>query len=89
MNHKRAKALLLKDPEMKREYDALQVVYDIQRELIRLRLEKGLSQKELAEKIGTRQSAVSRIERGVCNPSIAMLDKIAKALGRDLQVRFT
>lgn len=89
MNHKQVKAMMLKDPEVKREYDALQVVYDIQRELIRLRLEKGLSQKELAEKIGTRQSAVSRIERGVCNPSIALLGKIAKALGRDLQVRFT
>lgn len=89
MNHREVKALMLKDPEVKREYEALQVVYDIQRELIRLRIEQGLSQKELAERIGTRQSAVSRIERGECNPSVALLSKIAKALDRELQVRFT
>lgn len=88
MNHDEVKKQLLQNPEVQREYDDLKVLYDIKREIIRLRLEQGLSQKELADKINTKQSAISRLESGEYNPSIEFLAKIANALGKELQISF-
>ena len=76
----------LKDPEWKKGYDALEVEFSIIEQMIRKRLEKGLSQKQLAEKVGTKQSAISRLEGGNSNPSIAFLEKVSKALGGKLQI---
>jgi ribosome-binding protein aMBF1 (putative translation factor) len=77
---------LLRNPEFKKEYDALEVEYSIIAQVIQGRLEKGLSQKQLAEKIGTKQSAIARLEGGNTNPSIAFLQKVSKALGSMLQI---
>lgn len=88
MNHNEVKKQLLQNPEVQGEYDDLKVLYDIKREIIRLRLEQGLSQKELADKINTKQSAISRLESGEYNPSIEFLAKIANALGKELQISF-
>ncbi|MEX2007479.1 MAG: helix-turn-helix transcriptional regulator [Candidatus Levyibacteriota bacterium] len=76
----------LKDPEIKRHYDALELEFSIIAQVIQKRLDKGLSQKQLAEKVGTKQSAISRLEGGNIKPSIAFLEKIAKALDSKLQV---
>ena len=88
MNHDEVRKQLLQNPEVQGEYDDLKVLYDIKREIIRLRLEQGLSQKELADKINTKQSAISRLESGEYNPSIELLAKIANALGKELQISF-
>lgn len=77
---------LLKDPEFKKEYDALEVEYSIITQVIQKRLDKRMSQKQLAEKVGTKQSAISRLEGGNTNPSVAFLEKISKALGSKLQI---
>ena len=50
------------------------------------RASAGISQKQLAELSGIDQSDISKIERGVANPSVATLDRIAKALGGQLVV---
>lgn len=76
----------LKDPEFKKEYDALELEYSIIEQVIRKRLEKGLTQQQLAEKIGTKQSAIARLESGSTNPSVAFLEKVSKALGSKLQI---
>lgn len=76
----------LKDPEFKKEYDALEVEYSIITQVLKKRLKKGLTQKQLAQKIGTKQSAISRLEGGNISPSIAFLEKVAKALGGKLQI---
>jgi ribosome-binding protein aMBF1 (putative translation factor) len=78
----------LKDPEVKKEYDALELEFSIIEQVISKRLEKGLTQKQLAEKIGTKQSAIARLEGGTINPSVAFLEKVAKALGSKLQISF-
>ena len=78
----------LKNPEFKEEYDALEEEYEIIRQIIHTRISAGLTQKELAEKIGTRQSNVSRIENGNSNPSIGTLRRIAQATGKKLKVSF-
>jgi len=53
-----------------------------------LRLKEGVSQGELAKKVGTRQTAISRLESGRANPSIKMLQKLAEALGFRLEIKF-
>ena len=50
------------------------------------REEAGLSQRQLAEKIGTTQSAIARLEAGGVMPTIDSLQRIARALGRSLEV---
>ncbi len=88
MNHEDLKKLLLEDDKVRKEYDALEPIYEIKRELIKLRIEKGLSQKQLADIIGTKQSAISRLESADTNPSIEFLNKIALALGKKLHITF-
>lgn len=88
MNHKDVKNLLFTDIELKREYDSLEAIYDITREIIRLRTEKGLTQKQLAELVGTKQSAISRLENGSYNPSLEFLSKVAHALGKEVKISF-
>ncbi len=82
----KAKKELLKDPALKKAYDALELEFSIIQQVIKKRLEKGYTQKDLAEKIGTKQSAISRLEAGNANPSVAFLEKISKALGSKLQI---
>lgn len=88
MNHKDIKDLLLQNPEVLSEYENLKVLYDIKREIVKLRLAQGLSQKDLAARVGTRQSAISRLESGEYNPSVEFLSKVAHALGKELEIKF-
>lgn len=89
MKHEDVKQQLLQSPEVNIEYEKLQILYDIKREIIKLRLEQGLSQKDLADRIGSKQSAISRLESGDYNPSIEFLNKVAIALGKKLVVTFS
>ena len=88
MNHEQVKQMMLQNPEVKTEYDALAPIYEIQEELIKLRNEKGLNQKQLAELIGTKQSAISRLESGNYNPSVQLLSKLAQAFNKELHIVF-
>lgn len=88
MNHEEVKRKLFQSSQVKKEYDDLKVLYDIKKEIIQLRISQGLSQKELAEIVGTQQSAISRLESGEYNPSIEFLSRIAHALGKELQINF-
>lgn len=58
-------------------------------EIRALREKKGLSQRELAERIGTTQSAIARLEGGNVSPSLPTLDRIAHALDAELTVTLT
>ena len=78
----------LKDPKVKVEYEKLQPEYALIKEIIKSRVNKKMTQKKLAEKIGTKQSVISRIETGRGNPSVAFLKKLAQALDSRLQIRF-
>ena len=86
-NWEEIKKNILSDPEVKRMYDDLEVEYQIISDLIRLRNKKKITQKELASKMGTTQSALSRFEMGNVNPSLEFLKKMAKALETKLIVR--
>ena len=83
------KKRLLKNPEFKKLHEETRLEFEIARAVIRARIEKGLTQKELAQKIGTKQSVISRLESGRANPSVAFLKKLAQALNSHLEIRFT
>ena len=78
----------LRNPEFRKEWEATQLDYDITEMLIKARTSQHISQKELAIRAGVRQSNLSRIENGQCSPNLATLQKIAKGLGKRLQLQF-
>jgi DNA-binding XRE family transcriptional regulator len=85
-NYTQFKNKVLQDREIRKAYDELGPEFDFIRMLIKKRMEKGLSQEELAERIGTRQSAISRLESGRYNPSFKILRKIAQALDSEIKI---
>lgn len=78
----------MKDPEFKKLYAEADIELRVALEITKAREAKKMSQQELAEALKTKQQTVSRIERGAQNVTIETLDRIARALGRDLQVKF-
>ena len=80
---------LLSDPEVKKEYDRLAPRYALISELIAARMKKGMTQMDLAEKLGTKQSAIARLEGGNVNPSLEFLHKIAQVMGYKLTVHLS
>ena len=80
------KARLLADPEVRAEYDALAPEFEIASELLRARLRAGLSQAELAARMGTSQSTIARLESGQTLPSTKTLLRFAQATGSRFQI---
>jgi ribosome-binding protein aMBF1 (putative translation factor) len=81
------KARLLAHPRVKAEYDALALEFEISTELIKARLRAGLSQAELAERMGTSQSTIARLESGQTLPSTKTLLRFARATGSKFHLR--
>ena len=87
-SYKEYKEKVLKNPEIKAEYDALEEEYDIIQAMIDARNKQHITQKELAERTGITQADISRIENGTRNPSLAMVKRIAEGLGMRLKLEF-
>lgn len=83
---KQLKAELLQSKEVKKEYDKLTPRYKAISQLISVRIKKGLTQKELAQKIGTKQAAIARFEAGNVNPSLGFLEKMAEVMGYKINI---
>lgn len=73
-------------PFWEKRYDALAPQYEIIRAEIESRRAIGMTQKQLAEKMGTAQANISRFESGTYNPSLAFLQKMADSLGKTLKI---
>jgi DNA-binding XRE family transcriptional regulator len=81
------KRRLLQDPAFKAEYDVLEEEFALIRALIEARARAGLTQEQVAERMGTKQAAVARLEGGRVRPSIKTLRRYAQATGSRLVVR--
>jgi len=81
------KARLLSNPKVRAEYDALAPEFEIAAELVKARKRAGLSQAQLAVRMGTSQSAIARLESGQTLPSTKTLLRFAKATGSKIHVR--
>ena len=78
----------MEDPAFAAEYEAQRPEYEAIRAVIAARLACNMTQKELAEKTGIRQSNISRIENGSASPTIDTLARIAAGLGKQLKIDF-
>lgn len=88
MDWKTHRAQLLKDPAVRKALKESELEYQIAREIIKARIEKGLTQRQLAQKLKTRQSVISRVENAKTTPSLSLLKRLANALGANLSVQF-
>jgi predicted transcriptional regulator len=82
-----AKKVILQNDKVLQELKSNEAEYKIIEEIIMARKEKNLTQKDLAALVGTKQSNISRLESGNYNPSLEFLNKIAMAMGKELEVR--
>lgn len=86
---KKFKARALARADVRQEYARLNDEFAFLDEILKARSETGLSQAEVASRIGTTQSAIARLESSgsAHSPSIATLQRYASAIGYKLQVR--
>lgn len=86
-NWKTLKRELLKNKEVLKEYKRLEPRYQLISQLIEARIKRGLTQDRLAQKLGTKQAAIARLESGHANPTIGFLEKFAQAIGSKLIIQ--
>ncbi|MFW6282618.1 MAG: helix-turn-helix transcriptional regulator [Minisyncoccales bacterium] len=76
-------------PDVKEEYENKSTIRKLQKEIIKARIDRGLTQKELADLAGTTQSSISRLESDDdYNPNLKTLIKISEALNKSLKITF-
>lgn len=85
-SYKKLKKQLLKDHRVNQAYQKLGPEFELIQLIIARRLKHGLTQAELAKKLNTKQSAISRLEQGDYNPSLSFLIRVAKALDAKLHI---
>lgn len=85
-NYKDFKKQLLTDKAIKKAYDELGPEFAVVRMIIKRRTERGLTQQQLASKLGTKQPVISRLEQGTFNPSVKFLQRVANALDSKLRI---
>ena len=78
----------LKEPKYRKAYEALEEEFVLASAVIEARNRAGLTQQELARKMGTTQPVVARLESGGTRPSMRTLDRLAKATGSRLLISF-
>jgi len=78
----------LENPEFAAEWERQRPEREYIKAIISARMEQNLTQKELADKTGIRQSNISRIENGNCSPTVATLQQLADGVGKTLYIEF-
>jgi len=92
MTHEELKQKALKNKNVRAEYDKLDVEFRLLNEMLTARKKAGLNQSQVAERMGTKQASITRLESslssGEHSPSLATLKKYANAVGCHLDIRF-
>lgn len=78
----------MKNPEIRKEYEALEPEFAVIQAIIDARNESGLTQRELADRAGMTQADISKLENGLANPSLKTLKRLATGMGRKLKIEF-
>jgi len=82
------KKILLKDPKFRKALEETRLEYEIARAIILARLKHKMTQKELAKKLKTKQSVISRVENAQTTPSLSFLKRLASAFDSELKISF-
>lgn len=89
--HNQLKEKALKKKSVRKEYEALKPEFNLLREMLKARNDAGLSQADIAERMGTKAPSITRLESsltsGIHSPSIATLKKYAEAVGCHLEIK--
>ena len=88
MDWKTHRTELLKDPQVRKVLKETELEYQIARSVIKARIENGLTQQQLAKRLNTKQSVISRVENAKTIPSLSFLKRLANALRISLEVNF-
>lgn len=88
LDHKIVREKWLHDPEFRAEYEKAEVEFAPIRAILDARMKKGMTQAQIAKKMGTTQSAIARVESGRSHPTIPYMQRLADALDMRLDVRF-
>lgn len=78
--------MLMMDEEFRSEYEKLKPRYDVISQIIEERAKQNITQEELAFRVGTQKSNISRLESGTYNPSLDFLIKVAHSLGKEMKI---
>lgn len=78
----------MENPEFVREYEAIQPELDVIRAIVDARNSQNLTQKELADRVGMNQADISKLEKGMRNPSIKLLKRLAEGMNMVLKIEF-
>jgi len=91
MTHEELVKKALKNDDVSKEYEALKPEFNLLREMLKARHDAGLSQADVAKRMGTKPPAITRLESsltsGIHSPSIATLKKYAEAVGCQLDIK--
>jgi len=77
---------LMKDEEFKAEYEKLKPRYELIAQIIDIRSQLNITQEELAQRVGTQKSNISRFESGSYNPTLDFITKVAHSLGKEIHI---
>lgn len=79
----------MKNPLFKKEWNKSEPHYQLMNAIIGARIEKKLTQQQLAKKAKTTQAVISRIQNATVSPTLDLIQRIAEAMGKKLEIRFT
>ena len=92
MTHEELKQKAFKNKNVKKEYDKLDLEFQLLNEMLTARKEAGLNQSQIAEIMGTKQTAITRLESSLSignhSPSLSTIKKYANAVGCHLDIKF-
>jgi len=92
MTHEELKQKAFKNKNVKKEYDKLDLEFQLLNEMLTARKEAGLNQSQVAELMGTKQTSITRLESSLSignhSPSLSTIKKYANAVGCHLDIRF-
>jgi len=88
MDWKTHKKQLLKDPKFKKALKETRLEYEIARAIILARIKNKMTQKELAKRLKTKQSVISRVENAQTTPSLSFLKRLASVFNAELKIEF-
>ena len=86
MNYEEYRAKRRQDPEYRKVEKQLKPILDLADNVLRLRMERGWTQAELAKRVGTKQANISRLENGLANPTFKFLQKLSEVFGVELAI---